>query len=357
MRVAVEVSHLQSTAAHRGLGRYASAVVGVQSHLDDVTLVPFSLPLHDGRFGELRSVPRRLQRLWSTHADLEHVLSPYLLGRLPFTPWVVSVLDLIPLLVTCHQQTGTKARFVHRWAQGADSLLTLSEYSKSQIVRHLGVAPERIVVAPLPPVLSSACGDAPPDSDAPPRVPYALAVADCTAPDPRKRVEWLEAVSGALDDSGGLLVVVGHGTERRFQGVRGVEAVGPVTDPRLRTLMQRARLFVFPSAYEGQGLPPLEAMSCGTPVVAMNNTSIPEVVGGGGVLVEEETADWANNACRAREQVHAQARFVEACVDLFGDASHRADLGARALRQSQSFDEHRFAVGLRAAYELASGGS
>ncbi len=65
-----------------------------------------------------------------------------------------------------------------------------------------------------------------------------------------------------------------------------VVLTGPVADPLLPSLYSGARLFVYPSLYEGFGLPPLEAMACGTPVVASNVSSIPEVVGDAGILVD-----------------------------------------------------------------------
>jgi len=358
MRVAVELSYLDSSAAHRGLGRYANAVWEAQPLLTDVTLVPFSVPLHDGRFGEMRSVPARLRRLRSTRADLHHTLSPYLVGRLPSMPWVVSMLDLIPLLVSCHQRTGAKARLVHRWAARADAVLTLSEFSKQQIAQHLEIAPEKIVVAPLPPSRAFWFDENPSDESAlKDGGPYALAVADCRSPDQRKRLQWLEEVAPALADVGGRLVVVGRETAERFRDVRGLDPAGPVDDAPLRALMGGARFLAFPSAYEGQGLPPLEAMRCGAPVVAMNNTSIPEVVGDGGVLVDEETPDWAANACRGAEHVRARARFVDACADLFGDTDRCKALSANAVKHAESFDQARFAHGLRSAYDLAMNGS
>lgn len=65
-----------------------------------------------------------------------------------------------------------------------------------------------------------------------------------------------------------------------------VKFINYVTDKELKCLYSNAELFLFPSLYEGFGLPPLEAMACGTPVVASNLTSLPEVVGDAGILVD-----------------------------------------------------------------------
>jgi glycosyltransferase involved in cell wall biosynthesis len=267
---------------------------------------------------------------------------------------VVSILDLIPLAVTCHRRTGLKARAVHRWAARADAFLTISEFTKGQLVRTLGIAPDRIVVAPLPPSPGFELGES--ETGLQSRsfdAPYSLAIADCRSPDPRKRLEWLIDVGRMLMDEGGKLVVVGAQSEQMFGASSGIEALGAVDDTALRSLMRNARVFVFPSAYEGQGLPPLEAMSLGVPVVAMDNTSLPEVVGEGGILVEEETSDWALNACRGGEHSRARARFAQTCVELFSDSPRRDRLGAKAALHAGSFDAQRFALGVRAAYELA----
>ena len=66
---------------------------------------------------------------------------------------------------------------------------------------------------------------------------------------------------------------------------------GFVTDDDLVALYSATSCLVFPSLYEGFGLPPLEAMACGAPVVASNRSSIPEVVGDAGILVDATSAD------------------------------------------------------------------
>ena len=65
-----------------------------------------------------------------------------------------------------------------------------------------------------------------------------------------------------------------------------VRLLGYVSRPDLVSLMSGARALVYPSLYEGFGLPPLEAMACGTPVICSDGSSLPEVVGDAGILVE-----------------------------------------------------------------------
>src|SRR5690606_14622667 len=70
-----------------------------------------------------------------------------------------------------------------------------------------------------------------------------------------------------------------------------VRFAGFVEDGDLPALYSGAQVFAFPALYEGFGLPPLEAMACGVPVVASNASSIPEVLGGAGLLVDPLSVD------------------------------------------------------------------
>jgi glycosyltransferase involved in cell wall biosynthesis len=74
---------------------------------------------------------------------------------------------------------------------------------------------------------------------------------------------------------------------------------GFIFEEDLPIIYSAASLFVFPSLYEGFGLPPLEAMACGTPVIASNATSLPEVVGDAGILVEPKNVNDLRNAILA----------------------------------------------------------
>lgn len=97
--------------------------------------------------------------------------------------------------------------------------------------------------------------------------------------------------------------------------------LGRVPDEDLPGLYSLSDLFVFPSLYEGFGLPPLEAMACGTPVVCSNTSSLPEVVGDTGVLVPPEDVE----------------AIADAIGQLLSDPDRRADLGRRALERAQRF--------------------
>ena len=94
-----------------------------------------------------------------------------------------------------------------------------------------------------------------------------------------------------------LVVAGARGSSRVFESVRldplppQVHFTGYVSDEQLPALYSGALALVYPSLYEGFGLPPLEAMACGTPVVTSNGTSLPEIAGDAAVLVDPEDVD------------------------------------------------------------------
>lgn len=121
----------------------------------------------------------------------------------------------------------------------------------------------------------------------------------------------------------------GLGEDVRFPGF--------IADEDLPALYTLADLFVFPSLYEGFGLPPLEAMACGTAVVAGNNSSLPEVLGSAALLVDAEDTD----------------AITEAMATALGNASLRVRLADLGRAQAARFTWEGAARQLLRAYELA----
>ena len=112
---------------------------------------------------------------------------------------------------------------------------------------------------------------------------------------------------------------------------------GYVDDADLPALYSAATAFVYPSLYEGFGLPPLEAMACGTPVVCSNAASLPEVVGDAAVSIDPL-------------RVESLARGLQ---DVLGSAGLRDDLRARGLRRAAQFSWDRCAAETLAVYAAA----
>ncbi|HKP54198.1 MAG TPA: glycosyltransferase family 1 protein [Chloroflexia bacterium] len=120
-------------------------------------------------------------------------------------------------------------------------------------------------------------------------------------------------------------------------GTDRVRFLGRVPDEELPLWYNVADVFAYPSLYEGFGLPPLEAMSCGTPVVVSNTSALPEVVGDAGLLLNpEDAAGWAT-----------------AFMDLLNNRAIAQELAARGLRQAQKFNWQRAAEETLQVYRKA----
>jgi len=115
--------------------------------------------------------------------------------------------------------------------------------------------------------------------------------------------------------------------------------LGRVTDSDLIGLYNLADVFVFPSLYEGFGFPPLEAMACGTPVVASNAASLPEVVGDAGLLVDPRDPEV----------------MAEAIHRVLQDRDLAEELRRRGLERAQQFTWERAARETLAVYEMMLG--
>lgn len=174
--------------------------------------------------------------------------------------------------------------FLHL-AQTRALLLTVSEHARGRLALHLGVPVARIGIV-------RNGGDHLDGIEADDRIllrhglttsRYLLAVGSVN---PTKNLDALVEAYGRLPfDAERRLVIVGGLSERVFAsaGVMavapGVERIGTVSDGELKALYRDAAALVFPSLYEGFGLPPLEAMACGCPVAAARAAAIPEVCG------------------------------------------------------------------------------
>lgn len=328
MRVLLDISPLHGPASGRGIGRWVTALDSALRTVGDVTT--YEVTTGHGRLGELWELPGR-QRAQGAPHDLLVTPTAYSSPLRSRTPWIASVLDVIPLELAEHRKTGAKAQLFHRLSARAEVLLTLSEHAAGRIHELLGVPRERIVVAPLP-VALGVTGGVLPAGLAPGG--YIASLADLATPDPRKRLNWLPQVATLLDVP---LVVVGAGTKGAWPGVRGL---GRVDDATWAAVLREAGAFLYTSSYEGQGLPPLEAMAEGAPVVAMDNTAVAEVVAGAGVLVPEGPG--------------AIAALAQACARLLADPLAAQQLREAGWERAQAFSTQAFTERVAAAVALAT---
>jgi glycosyltransferase involved in cell wall biosynthesis len=145
--------------------------------------------------------------------------------------------------------------------------------------------------------------------------------------EPRKGIDDLLDVWASLPAPRPRLVLCGD-AGWRVRVPEGVEVTGYVTRERLRALYRRARVFVYPSHYEGFGIPPLEAMACGAAVIATRTGAIPEYADGAALLVDPGDRD----ALRA------------AIVRLLSDGALRRELRARAAERATHYRWERSAA-------------
>ncbi|MEF3275431.1 MAG: glycosyltransferase family 4 protein [Chloroflexus sp.] len=253
------------------------------------------VPVRSGPFAlsqqfELPWLARRL-RLDLLHSP--YIVKPYLLP----CPSIVTIYDVLPLRYP--QTLSLRGRRWYRWslwlaARSAQRLITISTVSRDDLAFHLRIPRERIVVTPL--AAASTFKPQPIDDITNVRLRYDLPrhyVLYVGSNKPHKNIDRLirawERVIPALPTryADTKLVIAGKFDPRyplppTLAAERGlseqVKTLPNVIDTDLPALYSGALLFVFPSSYEGFGLPPLEAMACGTPVVCAYAGSLPEVV-------------------------------------------------------------------------------
>lgn len=253
--------------------------------------------------------PRALRQI---KPDLAHV--PYWGSPLSSpVPFITSVLDVIPLLIPEYSDTFASRLYtslVQATAHGSAKILTLSESSKADIVQHLKLSPDHVMAIPLAPreVYHPKMGQ---EHDEAVRQKYGLPnkgfIVYVGGFDVRKRVRQLlmayTFVARAHGDETPL-VLVGkepHWREPMFPDMRqaaqelnlpdeNLHWVGYVEEADMPSIYRLADVFVSPTSYEGFGLPVLEAMASGTPVVANEIPVFNELVGDGAFLVPNGNA-------------------------------------------------------------------
>ncbi len=342
MRVAIDY---QATAGQStGFGRYVSQLLGAMERL---------LPPGDS-IARITTVKKNLRTptrilwdqvglplaAWRKKPDILFVpafSSPLLwCGKLMMTSH-----DLVGLLFP--QYFSRSARFywhtlLPRTLMHADRIVAISEATKNDLMRLLRIPAERITVTPLAadprfcPKVEVAAETAVRRKFNLPR-PFCLAVGTI---EPRKNLPFLvEAFSTAKREDHDLVIVgkPGWDTDVLYQRIRQlhvdqrVRVLDYVDEQELLTILRMATALLFPSRYEGFGLPLLEAMACGTPAVSSTAASLPEV--GGDAVLYADPADldaWRDHISR-----------------IVGDAGLRTALREKGLARAASFTWERTA--------------
>lgn len=229
-------------------------------------------------------------------------------------PVVVTIHDVIPIALPAYRGGALQrayAALVRAATPNAAAILTDSDFSKQDILKHLAVDETRVTAVPLA-VESRYTPSIPDETLWRVQEKYALPeryVLYLSGFDPRKNIEtllqvyvWCGETIGeeyplVINGSPDTLVTSIDGQRMPLQQMIDaldvadvVRLIGRVDEDDKPSVYAGARALLFPSEYEGFGLPPLEAMACGVPVVGSNAASIAEVVGNAGMLVAPKDA-------------------------------------------------------------------
>ncbi len=244
-----------------------------------------------------------------------------------------------------HCLAGTRAAL-----ERADAILAISEHTRRDLIDRLGARPERIVVTPLAHDPTYRRRHRHPRGVASVQRRYDLPerfVLFVGTLEPRKNLMRLVQAYASLSDSlrRDVSLVIAGGPGWLSESLRrevvngdwltGVRFIGYVRDEDMASLYSLATVFAYPSLYEGFGLPVLEAMACGVPVLTSNISSLPEVAGGAAVLVTPTDVD----------------AIADGLTQLLDDPALAAKLVARGLEWSTNFSWDRCARETLAVYE------
>ncbi|HYS98509.1 MAG TPA: glycosyltransferase family 1 protein [Candidatus Dormibacteraeota bacterium] len=308
--VLLDMRPVQGPSGGRGVGAYARGLLGgliragFDSHMtllldvafDEPPLPPGGYRLagcrrrshgHLAAYEDAVALTADIQRI---DPDVYHAIDFHLPGRSP-RPMVVTLHDLIPWAWGGPRMRGERLRYMaaFRLLRRADAVIAVSQATAEDAARL------RVAARPRVRVISEAADSVfAPKDGAVERVRsrwgidglYLLFVGALDArKDPHALLDAWNAARSSLP--GVQLVLVGDPGRQAPPNMPGAVQVGRVDDGSLADLYSAAGCLVFPSRYEGFGLPCLEAMACGCPVAAFRNSSLPEVMGEAGMLVED----------------------------------------------------------------------
>lgn len=225
-------------------------------------------------------------------------------------------------------------RYVPGTIEKCEHIITISENSKNEIVQYYGTDPDRISI--VSPAIDHSVFYPRPETETEAvtgkyRItkPYILYAGTL---EPRKNIKSIldayTKLPPEVRSSFSMVLAGGKGwldrdIQAQLDSLRHLDIIttGYVPDEDLPALYSGASVFVYPSLYEGFGMPPLEAMACNTPVIVADNSSLPEVVGDAGILIDAHDTD----------------SLVQHLEKVLGDPALADDLRRRGLERAKAF--------------------
>jgi glycosyltransferase involved in cell wall biosynthesis len=281
--------------------------------------------------------------------DIFHNMTQYPISPSVSQNYAITIYDLIPILYPSYVTpfyAWQSRMFLPAILKKASLILSISHYTKNDIVRRYHVDPEKIRVTHLGvsdhfhPATTTEIGDFCKKYNL--NNPFILFVG---AIEPKKNIpSILRAFHLVRKKLPELELVIAGKKSWKFQEVfslidtlklgKSVHYLQFVPYDDLPVLYSASSVFVFPSNYEGFGLPPLEAMKCGTPVIVSDRSSLPEIVGPEGMMVEP--GDYAGLAGKI--------------LTLLGDEAIRSDQISCNLERADRFTWERCGQETKKAY-------
>jgi glycosyltransferase involved in cell wall biosynthesis len=356
MRVVVDVTPLSHP--RTGIGNYLRGLLGGLALLDNVELVAFG-PVRPGgkHYVELALAGLDIQQglrvvpaahFWRTawsragRLSVERFVGAF--DVFHFSDWMyppqrggiraTTIYDLVPLQFPEWVAARTRSMHTAKYRNAAstcDVIVCISHHTAREVAERLEVSPERLAVAhPGVDERFSPAGPGPERAQ-----PYLLSVSTL---EPRKNlralVDAFSLVRGRRPDVSLLIAGAEEGVEAAALQGDGVELLGYVGNEELARLYRGAAAFAYPSRFEGFGMPIVEAMASGTPVVAGADASLDEASGAAALRVDPDDADaFALTLERALDErdalvpagiEHARGFTWEACGRAVADAYRRA---------------------------------
>lgn len=311
------------------LGRENSeqALQGIELPVERCKLFPY------GVYRRIwHNIPIGYQQLFSTaeiRVFFDFIVPPKVDGKVMTTIHDLSFLRYPETIRRVNRQR--IERDIQYSLERSDRIITISEFSKKELMELMGVEADKIALVPPAPANTQADCCSPADlSRFPVRSPYLLYVGTI---EPRKNLVFLIKAFEYLKKETGcphqLVLAGGKGwnneeiylkaQESRYQN--DIVFTGYISQSEKKALYQHAELFVFPSLYEGFGIPPLEAMGAGCPVVCSNAASLPEVVG---------------DAAKLASPVDVQ-ELAQAMAEVLFNQTQRKNLIERGIRRAKVY--------------------